>query len=238
MLLTPARDFGGEIRHGARFRAADGRAWLCSNEGAERCDVSHGDKAALNPPNRVAWPGHSSARLSGAAGGGMRGLDARHRLRNPRRCENTRRPALAPAPIGKVSTLKSTATKHGGIDEYIAGFPKDVQKTLQQVRATIRKAAPGAEEAIKYAIPTFILDGGNLVHFAAFKNHIGFYPTPTGTEAFKKELSVYKSGKGSVQFPLDKPMPLSLIARIVKFRVGERSKKTAKKKKLSLRRTP
>lgn len=106
------------------------------------------------------------------------------------------------------------------IDSYIAGFPEDVQKRLGQMRATIRKAAPKAEEAIKYAMPTFVLHG-NLVHFAAFKNHIGFYPAPTGMEAFKKDLAPYKTGRGSVQFPLDKPLPLALITRIVKLRVRE-----------------
>lgn len=111
-------------------------------------------------------------------------------------------------------------TTFNNIDEYIAGFPKDIQKILEQIRVTIKHAAPGAEEAIKYAIPTFVLNG-NLVHFAAFKNHIGFYATPTGSEAFKKELSVYKTGKGSVQFPLNKPMPLELITKMVKFRVVE-----------------
>ena len=116
----------------------------------------------------------------------------------------------------------------GNIDEYIAGFPKDIQKILEDVRATIRKAAPEAKEAIKYAMPTFVLNG-NLVHFAAFKNHIGFYPAPTGIEAFKKELSSYKGGKGTVQFPLDKPMPLSLITKIVKFKVKESSKDKIKK---------
>jgi uncharacterized protein YdhG (YjbR/CyaY superfamily) len=104
------------------------------------------------------------------------------------------------------------------IDGYIASFPKDIQKMLGEIRATISKAAPEAEEAIKYAMPTFTLNG-NLVHFAAFKNHIGFYPAPTGIEAFKKELSVYKGAKGSVQFPLDKPLPLTLISKIVKYRV-------------------
>jgi len=110
------------------------------------------------------------------------------------------------------------------IDEYIAGFPKDIQKMLEQIRATIKKAAPGAEETIKYAMPTFTLNG-NLVYFAAFKNHIGFYPVPSGMEAFEKDLSVYKSGKGSVQFPLDQPMPLGLITKIVKFRVKENLEK-------------
>lgn len=120
----------------------------------------------------------------------------------------------------------------GNIDEYIAGFPKDIQKTLEDVRATIRKAAPQAKEAIKYGMPTFVLNG-NLVHFAACKNHIGFYPAPTGIEAFKKELSPYHGGKGSIQFPIDSPVPLALISKIVKFRVKnnlERAKSKAKKK--------
>lgn len=115
------------------------------------------------------------------------------------------------------------------IDEYIAGFPKEVQKLLKEIRSTIREAAPEAEEAMSYAIPTFKLNG-NLVHFAAFKNHIGFYPTPGGIEAFKKELSVYESAKGSVQFPMDQPLPLSLISNIVKFRVKENLKKKSGKK--------
>lgn len=116
------------------------------------------------------------------------------------------------------------------VDEYISGFPQNIQDILEQVRATVKKAAPGAEEAIKYAIPTLTLKG-NLVHYAAFKNHIGFYPAPSGTEEFKAELSVYKSGKGSVQFPLDKPMPLTLITKIVKFRVRENLEKAAIKPK-------
>lgn len=116
------------------------------------------------------------------------------------------------------------------IDGYVTGFPKDVQKILEQVRATIKKAAPEAEEKISYAIPTFTLNGKNLVHFAAFKNHIGFYPAPTGTEAFKNELSVYKSGKGSVQFPLDHPMPVGLITKIVAFRIKETFEKEKVKK--------
>lgn len=114
------------------------------------------------------------------------------------------------------------------IDAYIADCPKDVQEKLELVRATIQQAAPEATEAIKYAIPTFVLHG-NLVHFAAFKNHIGFYPAPTGLEAFKEALSVYKTGKGSVQFPLDQPMPLDLITRIVQFRVGQNVEKAALK---------
>ncbi len=117
------------------------------------------------------------------------------------------------------------------IDEYIAGFPPDVQEKLQKVRATIRKAAPDAEETIKYRMPTFILDG-NLVYFAGFKNHIGFYPIPTGVDRFKKELSAYKTAKGSVQFPLGQPIPYGLITRIVKFRVKEnRARAAAKNKK-------
>lgn len=115
------------------------------------------------------------------------------------------------------------------IDEYIAGFPKEVQDILQQVRATIKKAAPAAEEKISYAIPTFFLQG-NLVHFAAFKNHIGFYPTPSGIEEFEKDLSIYKRAKGSVQFPLDKPMPLNLISRMVKFRIKKNLEKAKTKK--------
>jgi uncharacterized protein YdhG (YjbR/CyaY superfamily) len=112
------------------------------------------------------------------------------------------------------------------IDEYIARFPKDAQKALKQVRATIRKTAPGAEETISYAIPTFTLGGRYLVYFAGFKNYIGFYPAPTGIAAFQKEFAPYKVGKGSVQFPLDEPMPLELIAKIVKFRVKENLQKT------------
>lgn len=117
------------------------------------------------------------------------------------------------------------------IDEYIAGFPEPVQQMLEQMRATIKKAAPGAEEAIKYAMPTFVFHG-NLVHFAAFKNHIGFYPAPMGLEEFKKELSGYKGSKGAVQFPLDKPLPLTLIGKIVKYRVKVTLEKEKAKKKV------
>ena len=112
------------------------------------------------------------------------------------------------------------ATKSDTIDGYISGFPKDTQGILQQIRATIKSAAPDAKEAIKYAIPTFILNG-NLVHFGGYKNHIGFYPAPSGMKPFEKELEKYKTGKGTLQFPLDKPIPLDLIAKIVKFRVKE-----------------
>ena len=115
------------------------------------------------------------------------------------------------------------------IDEYISMFPDDVRTILNQVRQTIREAAPEAQETINYQMPTFTLNG-NLVYFAGFKNHIGFYPTPTGIEAFKDELSAYKGAKGSVQFPLDQPMPLSLIRRIVEYRVKENSERKPGKK--------
>jgi uncharacterized protein YdhG (YjbR/CyaY superfamily) len=128
--------------------------------------------------------------------------------------------------------MKTTIGSPKNIDEYIAGFPRDVQQVLKQIRATIKKVAPDAEEAIKYQVPTFVLNE-NLVHFAAFKNHIGFYPTPSGIAAFKDELSRYESAKGSVQFPIDEPMPLSLIGKIVKFRVKEaRARSTAKKRSI------
>jgi uncharacterized protein YdhG (YjbR/CyaY superfamily) len=125
--------------------------------------------------------------------------------------------------------VKRDAKPAQTIDEYIGAFPPDVQKVLEDVRKAIRKAAPAAAEAMKYGIPTFVL-GGNLVHFGAFKTHIGFYPTPMGIEAFKKELSAYQGAKGSVQFPLDEPMPLGLIGRIVKFRVAQRQQGAAKEK--------
>jgi uncharacterized protein YdhG (YjbR/CyaY superfamily) len=119
------------------------------------------------------------------------------------------------------------------MDKYIADSPKEIQAILEKVRATIRKAAPTAAETINYGIPTFTLEG-NLTHFAGFKNHIGFYPTPSGIEKFKKELSVYKGAKGSVQFPLDKPIPYALIGKIVKFRVKENSEKA----KAKIKKTP
>ncbi|MDZ4747366.1 MAG: DUF1801 domain-containing protein [Saprospiraceae bacterium] len=116
------------------------------------------------------------------------------------------------------------------IEDYIACFPADIQAMLEQIRGTIKEVAPAAEEAIKYAIPSFVLKGSNLVHFAAFKNHIGFYPAPTGIEFFQKELSTFKQGKGSVQFPLDQPMPLALITKIVKFNMLRNDEKTTKRK--------
>ena len=115
------------------------------------------------------------------------------------------------------------------IDEYIADFPKDVQKLLQQLRSTIKKAAPKAEEKIAYGIPTFTLNG-NLVHFGDYKTHIGFYPTPSGLEAFEKVLAPYVTGKGTAQFPLDKPLPLDLITQIVNFRVMKNLEKSKGKK--------
>lgn len=118
--------------------------------------------------------------------------------------------------------------QYTNIDEYIALFPQDIQKKLKQLRETIHAAAPEATEKIAYQMPTFYLNG-NLVHFAAFKNHIGFYPVPSGIEAFKKELSKYAQGKGSVQFPLDQPLPIQLIRKIVKFRLKENLNKTVKK---------
>ncbi len=124
--------------------------------------------------------------------------------------------------------MKNDKVGFTSIDEYIATFPKATQNILQEVRATIRAAAPDAEEKISYQMPTFFLKG-NLVHFAAYANHIGFYPTPSGIEAFKDELSIYEGAKGSVQFPIDKPLPLKLITKIVKFRVAENLKKAEAK---------
>ena len=114
-------------------------------------------------------------------------------------------------------------TKFRTIEEYIKTFPPETRKILEKMRRTIQKAAPGAAEAMSYQMPTFKLNGKNLVHFAAWKDHIGFYPTPTGTKAFQKELSRYKGGKGSVRFPLAEPFPFDLVKRIVAFRVKENS---------------
>jgi len=114
------------------------------------------------------------------------------------------------------------------IDQYLQGFPKEIQAILSIMRSTIQLAAPLAMEKISYQIPTFYLNG-NLVHFAALKNHIGFYPTPSVIAAFADELKGYKQAKGSVQFQIDKPLPLELIRKIVEFRVMENLKKTGKK---------
>jgi len=126
--------------------------------------------------------------------------------------------------------MTNDKTAPTNIDEYIAQFPPDVQEILQELRATIRAAAPEAEEAISYQMPTFKLKG-YLVYFAAYKNHIGFYPAPRGIEAFKEELSAYKGGKGTVQFPIDKPLPQELISKIVRYRVAENLEKAAAKSK-------
>jgi len=115
------------------------------------------------------------------------------------------------------------------VDDYVEAFPKNIQECLQEVRQTVRKAAPEAEETISYQIPAFRLHG-ILVYFAAFKNHIGFYPTSSGIRAFKKELSRYEGSKGTVRFPVGKPLPLALISRIVKFRVKENLKKAEREK--------
>lgn len=113
------------------------------------------------------------------------------------------------------------STPSATIDEYIARFSPAVRKKLNDIRGAVKKTAPGAEEAMRYGIPTFRLGGRNLVHFAAFKNHIGFYPTSSGIRAFKKELAGYKCSKGAAQFPINDPLPLSVIRAIVKFRVAE-----------------
>ncbi len=123
--------------------------------------------------------------------------------------------------------MNEATKKFNTIDEYIAAFPPETQAILQEIRATIKKAAPKATEKISYQMPTFYLNG-NLVYFAAYKHHIGFYPTPNGVKEFEAELSKYKYAKGTAQFPIDQPMPLKLIARITKFRVQENMKKAAK----------
>jgi len=109
----------------------------------------------------------------------------------------------------------------GSVEEYIRGFPPPVREKLEEIRALIAQAAPGASQTISYAIPTFDLDGEHLVHFAGFERHIGFYPTPSAVAAFKEELRQYKHAKGSVQFPLDKALPEVLIRRMVEFRARE-----------------
>ncbi len=131
------------------------------------------------------------------------------------------------------------APKPKSMDEYIATFPDETKIILEQTRARIKKIVPTAQETISYGIPTFKLNGVYVIYFAAYKNHIGFYATPAGHEEFKEELSQYKQGKGSVQFPINQPMPNALITRIIKFRVQEIMKKTitkiASKKKTSKR---
>ena len=120
------------------------------------------------------------------------------------------------------------AHKPNNIDEYISNFPKDIQQILQQIRTTIKNAAPQAEEVISYSMPAF-KQNGILVYFAAFKNHIGFYPTASGIRAFQEQFQHYKYSKGAVQFPINKPIPFNLITEIVKFRLDEIQMKTNKK---------
>jgi len=115
------------------------------------------------------------------------------------------------------------------VDEYIAGFPLEVQTILLKLRKVVRDAAPEATEKISYQMPTYFLNG-NLVHFAAFKNHIGFYPTPSAVAGFSAELAGFKNAKGSIQFPIDQPLPYSLIERMVRFRVEENLKIKQKRK--------
>ncbi|MBN1439142.1 MAG: DUF1801 domain-containing protein [Anaerolineales bacterium] len=124
------------------------------------------------------------------------------------------------------------------IETYVRAFPPDVQAVLRKIRAAIRKAAPDGREAIKYQLPTFTLFGRNLVHYGAFRRHIGFYPTPSGTSEFRKELLPYPVSKGAVQFPLDKPIPFGLIEKIVRFRVKEERERADRKTKKGRGRTP
>lgn len=123
--------------------------------------------------------------------------------------------------------MENEKKEYASTDEYIKSFPPEIQKKLEEIRTTIKMIVPNAGEKISYGMPTFTLNG-NLVYFAAFKSHIGFYPIPSGMEAFKDELKAYKTGKGSVQFHIDKPLPIDLISRIVKFRVEENLKKPSK----------
>ena len=117
--------------------------------------------------------------------------------------------------------MQTKQTAPTTIDEYIAAFPKDVQDILEKIRLTIKKAAPGAEETISYQMPTFTLNGQYLVYFAAYKKHIGFYPAPVGNPELEADLASYESGKGTVKFPLDQPIPFDLIRNIVAYRVQE-----------------
>ena len=116
------------------------------------------------------------------------------------------------------------------INEYISEFPDEIKAVLEQIRETIQQAAPGAKEAIRYGMPTFVLNG-NLVHFAAYKNHIGFYPAPSGIDEFIEELAVYRTGKGTIQFPINQPIPFNLIKKVVEFRVKENLEKQKRKVK-------
>lgn len=126
--------------------------------------------------------------------------------------------------------MEGNKITYESIDEYISKFPDEIQEILKKLRKVIKESAPDAEEKISYQMPTFVLYG-NLVHFAAFKNHIGLYPTPSGIDAFKDELSEYKGAKGSIRFPIDQPLPYELISKIVKARVSENIKKAEEKLK-------
>lgn len=125
--------------------------------------------------------------------------------------------------------MKTQKTEFKNIDEYILTFPDEVQEKLTELRKTIIESAPESIEIISYQMPTFFFNG-NLVHFAAYKNHIGFYPTPTGIEQFKDELKNFKTSKGAVQFPIDETLPVKLISKIVKFRMNENLSKSKKGK--------
>ena len=127
--------------------------------------------------------------------------------------------------------MSANQTTPRTIDEYIAGFPDHVQEILQKIRATIRKAAPEAEETISYKIPTFNLNGHYLIYFAAYKKHIGMYPVPIGDTDFLEEIAPFQAGKGTLQFPLDQPIPYKLITKIVRLRIKENVARTAKGKK-------
>jgi uncharacterized protein YdhG (YjbR/CyaY superfamily) len=125
--------------------------------------------------------------------------------------------------------VKTRKQEPVSINEYISSFPRDVRKKLTELRTIIRNAAPEAQEKMSYRIPTFVLHG-NLVHFAAYARHIGFYPGSRGVRAFMRELSTYETSKGTVRFPLEEPLPKALIRKIVKFRVGENSRKKVRKR--------
>lgn len=126
--------------------------------------------------------------------------------------------------------MDTNKVTYESIDHYISTFPPDIQEILEAIRQVIREAAPDAVEKISYQMPTFAQQG-NVVHFAAFKNHIGFYPAPSGIDEFEQELAPYKAGKGTIQFPLGKPIPYELITKIVKFRVAENIAKAERKAK-------
>lgn len=126
--------------------------------------------------------------------------------------------------------MKSKKVTFKSIDEYIGTFPEDLQKILEELRGTIKSAAPEAEETISYNIPTFKMNGRYLIYFAGWKNHISLYPIPVGSEAFNKQIAKYAEGKGTLKFPIDKPLPLKLITKIVKLKVAENRKRIDKKK--------